>query len=458
MRLSAVACLFLLTSVSLGMAKEFEKPNIIYIMLDDAGYNDFGAMGSPAIHTPNFDQMCREGMRFTDHYSGSAVCAPTRCVLMTGLHTGHCRRRDNQAAANRDRTDENGLVFLQDEDITVAEALKKAGYVTGGIGKWGLGNPGSAGTPDKQGFDHFLGYLDQVHAHNHYTDWLWNDGKRMETGNRYSHYVFEDDTLDFIRQNQDRPFFLYLPYCLPHGKFEIPEDDSANDPYRDKPWPMQVRNYAAMITRADQTVGKILDLLKKLKIDEKTIVFYTSDNGPNTPFLKDLKSNEPFQGIKRTLHEGGIRAGMAVRWPGHTPAGFTSDFVWGMRDVFPTVCELAGASGHDQLDGISVLPTLLGRQQDPHPHLYWEFPKNSQQAVRMGRWKGLRFGTKAPIQLFDLDLDPTEQNNIAKQQPEIVQKVARIMDASHEPNQFWPLAEDGMKKNSKRKSNANSKR
>lgn len=441
--LFAVSVLLLFASSLL--AADAKRPNIIYVMLDDAGYNDFGAMGSPHVQTPVFDRMCAEGMRFTDHYSGSAVCAPTRCVLMTGLHTGHCRRRDNQAKANRDQTDQNGLVFLKDEDVTVAEVMKQAGYVTGGIGKWGLGNPGFDGSPDKQGFDHFLGYLDQVHAHSYYTDWLWNDGERIETGKRYSHYFFEEDTLRFIRENQKKPFFLYLPYTLPHGKYEIPADDPATKLYADKDWPQQVKNYAAMISRADMTVGKILDLLKELDLDENTIVFYTSDNGPNAPFMKHLNSNAPFSGGKRSLKEGGIRAVMAVRWPGHVPAGKTSDFVWDMRDVFPTSCDIAGIEAPSHLDGISVLPTLRGESQPGHSHLYWEFPVRSQQAVRMGKWKGYREGTEGAIELFDLTSDPAEKNNVAHAHPDVVQQMATIMQQSHEPNQFWPL-DSGKKK------------
>ncbi len=427
------------------------RPNIIYVMLDDAGWGDFGAMGSRHVRTPAFDRMCAEGTRFTDHYSGSAVCGPTRCVLMTGLHTGHCRRRDNRAHAHVDRSDDKGLVFLKNEDVTVAEALQRAGYVTGGIGKWGLGNPGTAGTPDKQGFDHFLGYLDQVHAHDHHTDWLWRNGERMKTQKRYSHYIFEDDTLRFIRENKDRPFFLYLPYCLPHGRYTIPDDDPALAPYKDKPWPAKVRNYAAMITRADTTVGKVLDLLEELGIDGNTIVFYTSDNGPNGPFVKPLGSNGPFQGIKRTLHEGGIRAAMAVRWPGHTPAGATSGFVWGMRDVFRTFCDLAGAPAPKAVDGMSVVPTLLGKRQKPREAMYWEFPKGSQQAVRMGKWKGLRRGTESPIQLFDLSRDPGETTDLSADHPAVVARMAEVMKQSHVPDPFWPLKPRGGRKRKRRK-------
>jgi len=429
------------------------RPNIIYVMLDDAGYADFGAMGSKEVQTPTFDKMCAEGMRFTDHYSGSAVCAPTRCVLMTGLHTGHCRRRDNQARTAFDQADERKLVFLRNEDVTIAETLQAAGYVTGGIGKWGLGNSGSAGSPDKQGFDHFFGYLDQVHAHNHYTDWLWKNGQRIQTNKRYSHFQFEEDTLRFIRENKDRPFFLYLPYCLPHGKYEIPHNDPAYQAYKDKPWLQQVRNYAAMITRADQTVGKILGVLKELEIDENTIVFYTSDNGPNKKFIEPLGSNKPLQGIKRSLYEGGIRAAMAVRWPGSTPANLTSDYVWDMRDVFPTLCEMVDTKAPAHLDGISVLPTLRGEPQQPRDHLYWEFPSGSQQAVRMGKWKGLRFGTAGRIKLFDLTQDPGETKDLAAENPEIVTRIAEIMKDSHEPSLFWPLDDKVLPKGTNRKRN-----
>ncbi|MCA8986750.1 MAG: arylsulfatase [Planctomycetaceae bacterium] len=433
--------LVLLIAATDSHAAESRLPNVIYIMLDDAGYADFCPQGSGLVQTPYFDRMCREGMQFTDHYSGSCVCAPTRCVLMTGLHTGHCRRRDNQAAAARDQTDENGLVFLKDEDVTVAEVLQQAGYYTAGIGKWGLGNPGSVGSPDKQGFDHFLGYLDQVHAHNHYTDWLWEDGNKRETGNRYSHDIFEEETLQVIRKVKDRPFFLYLPYCLPHGDYVIPEEDPAFDLYKNQPWPRQVINYAAMITRADRTVGKILDLLAELNIDQNTLVFYTSDNGPNTPFVKQLHSNAPFQGIKRTLYEGGIRAAMVARWPGTIAPRTQSDFAWDMRDVFPTLCELAGVESPDHLDGISILPILKGQAPPERSHLYWEFPVNSQQAVRIGNWKGLRMGTKSPILLFDLAADPGETKNLASQHPQIIQQMAEIMQESHTPSKFWPMKE-----------------
>lgn len=437
-----------------GLARVSEKPNIIYVMIDDAGYGDFEAFGSNHIKTPAMDRMCREGTKFTNHYSGSAVCAPTRCVLMTGLHTGHCRRRDNTAKAAKDQADtQRGLVFLKPEDVTVAEVLKKAGYVTGGIGKWGLGNPGSTGEPGLQGFDHWFGYLDQVHAHDQYTDKMWHDGRMLyipenagENKKTYIHDLFETETFSFLRRYKDEPFALYLAYTLPHGKYVIPQDDPACELYKDKPWSQTVKNYAAMITRVDRTVGKMLDLLKELGIDDKTVVFYTSDNGPNKQFLEDLDSGRGFRGIKRWLYEGGIRAAMAVRWPGRIQAGATSEFVWDMRDFFPTACDVAGVKAPKHLDGISVLPTLLGEDQTPHDHLYWEIHSPFQQAVRMGEWKGIRFGTKEPVELYNLADDPGETRNVAPDNPGVVDKITTVMDTSRTETPFWPSFDKAQRK------------
>jgi len=445
--------------------KAAPKPNIIYIMLDDAGYSDFGAFGSPAIKTPTFDQMCREGTRFNHHYSGSAVCAPTRCVLLTGLHTGHCKRRDNKTTALQDKLSHRGLVFLDENDVTVAKAMQSAGYVTAGIGKWGLGNMGTPGAPDLQGFDHFLGYLDQVHAHHHYTDWLWQDGlKKNIPGNAdgqkktYVHDLFEKETLDFVRKNanQEKPFFLYLPYTLPHGKYEIPHETSAYKMYEHEAWSQPVKEYAAMVTRADQTVGKILSLLKDLKIDENTIVFYTSDNGPNLQFVKELKSNQPFRGTKRQLTEGGLRAAMVARWPGQIPSGSSSDFAWSMIDVFPTCCELAGFNPATilkgkKLDGVSVVPTLMGQVQPPIESIYFEIHHPFQQAVRMDKWKGFRTGTKEPLKLFDVNADPAEATDVAASHADIVKKIESIMEVEHTDSRFYPVIEKAKPKKKKRK-------
>ncbi|MDQ3329795.1 MAG: arylsulfatase [Planctomycetota bacterium] len=452
--MKSVCCLFVAIA-GVNTAVSADRPNIVYVMIDDAGYGD---LGGDIIATPAFERMCWEGTRFTNHYSGSAVCAPTRCVLMTGLHTGHCRRRDNEATGRRDAFNGRPLVFLEPEDITVAKTLKAAGYVTAGIGKWGLGNPGSTGEPGKQGFDHWFGYLDQVHAHDPFTDWLWKNGKRVELSenagkkqNTYIHDLFERETLDFVRQNAKKPFFLYLAYTLPHGEYVIPHSDPAYALYGGKPWPQQVKNYAAMVTRVDRSVGLLLEELKSQNLDDETIVFYTSDNGPNAPFVKELNSAGGLRGTKRFLYEGGLRANMAVRWPGHVPAGKTSDFTWSMVDVYPTLCDIAGVGSPRGLDGISVLPTLRGERQAPHEALYWEIHHPFQQAVRSGDWKSIRFGTKEPIELYDLKTDPNESVNIADENEDVAKKLAAIMDREHVESEFFPsVAHPGKKQRGRR--------
>ena len=437
-----------------------QQPNIIYLMLDDAGYGDFGSFGSPYVKTPNFDRLCAEGMTFTNHYSGSAVCAPTRCVLMTGLHTGHCRRRDNTAKAlTQELSKKNGrpLVFLEDSDVTVAEALHDVGYFTAGVGKWGLGNPGSAGVPEKQGFDYWYGYLDQVHAHDHFPDEIWDGGKMVSVpGNQnkkketYIPYEQEKKALELIRQNKNKPFFLYLAVTPPHGAYIIPETDPAFAMYEGIPGSKQVQHYAAMITRTDQMVGKILDLLKELELDQNTIMFYTSDNGPNAPFAKAIDSAGGLRGTKRLLYEGGIRAAMAVRWPGGIPAGEKSSFIWDMRDVYPTLCELGGAKTHENLDGISVVPTLMGNAQKPRDMHYWEIHSPFQQAVRFGDWKGIRFGTEEPLELYDLKNDPQEKQNVATDNTAVVQKLETFLATARTDSPYFPAVHKKKPKKKKR--------
>jgi arylsulfatase A-like enzyme len=440
-------------------------PNIIYVMIDDAGYGDFSAFGSPHVKTPTFDRMCAEGMKFTQHYSGSAVCAPTRCVLMTGLHTGHARRRDNTAkglVAELSAKNGRPLVFLEDEDLTVAEVLKTAGYVTGGIGKWGLGNPGSSGVPENQGFDYWYGYLDQVHAHDHFPGEIWdggrmvkipeNEGKRQ---NVYIPYEMEKKTLSFIREHKDDAFFLYLAYTPPHGAYIIPKTDPNYASYAGIPGGDKVRHYAAMITRTDQTVGKMLGLLKELKLDENTIVFYTSDNGPNAEFANSIDSANGLRGTKTRLYEGGIRAAMAVRWPGKVPAGVTSDFVWDMRDVFPTACDLVGVKAPAHLDGLSVKPTLLGGTQKGREMHYWEIHSPFQQAVRFGDWKGIRYGTKEPLELYNLREDRAESRDVAGEQPGLVKRLEAFLAGARTETPYFPAVEKksakGGKKNNRKK-------
>ena len=424
------------------------RPNIIYVMLDDAGYGDFSAFGSSYIKTPVFDRICAEGIKFTDHYSGSAVCAPTRCVLMTGLHTGHCRRRDNTAKALvKELSKKNGrpLVFLENEDLTVAESLQEAGYYTAGVGKWGLGNPGSAGVPEKQGFDYWYGYLDQVHAHNHFPEEIWDGGKMaLVPGNQagrketYIPYEQERKALEIVREHKDDPFFLYLAVTPPHGAYVIPANDPVFAEYVEIPGGSEVQHYAAMVTRTDQMVGKLLDLLQKLGIDDNTIIFYTSDNGPNLPFVKAINSSGGLRGGKRMLYEGGIRAAMGVRWPGRVPAGKESNLVWDMRDMYPTLCELAGVQAPSHLDGMSVVPALTGKEQRTRRMHYWEIHSPFQQAVRFGHWKAIRFGTDEPLELYDLSQDPGEKQNVAPKNLATVRELKAFLDGARTESPYFP--------------------
>ena len=442
-------------AVSTGaLAAPAKRPNIIYIMADDMGYGDLGSYGQKMIKTPMLDKMAAEGTRYTDVYTGSCICAPTRCTLMTGLHSGHCTRRNNKS-----RVAKPALVPLNATDVTVASVLKKAGYTTGGIGKWGLGNPGTTGTPDQHGFDLFYGYLDQVHAHNYYTDYLMRNTKREELpGNKgkgrktYAHDLFEVETLKFIREHKDEPFFLYLPYTIPHGKHEVPSDA----PYSDEKWSKTSKNYAAMITRMDAGIGQMFDLLKELNLDNNTIVFFTSDNGA-TSTTKPFNGGAGLKGLKGSLYEGGIRTPMLARWPGKVPAGAVSDFAWWHLDFFPTACDLAGAQAPKNLDGMSVVPTLLGKKQEPHEALYWEF-NPSQQAVRMGKWKGYRRGTKSALELYDLSKDIKEANNIAAQHPEVVSTIEAVMAREHVDSVNYPLTEGKPEPKKKRTTKSKAKK
>ena len=418
------------------------KPNIIFIMSDDQGYADLGCYGSKFVRTPHLDKMAEEGMRFTQVYAGSPVCAPTRCSLITGRHSGHITRRDNRTTDDMDIPFmQRKLIPLKPDDYTIGEMMKEAGYATGAIGKWGLGNPGTTGTPDRQGFDYFYGYLDQVHAHNYYTDYLMRnldtipipenkDGQHIS----YSQDILAKDALKFIRDHQNEQFFLYLPFTSPHAKYEVPDHSL----YANQPWNEQVKNYAAMISRMDGDIGSIFALLKELNLDENTIVFFTSDHGPNPPFIEPLESNKPFRGIKRQLLEGGIRVPMIVRWPGKIKSGSTNDLVWAFWDVMPTMADIAEIEPPEKTDGISVLPTLLNQGQKPHDFLYWEYYSPFQQAIRMEDWKGIRLGTDEPIHLYDLNSDPEEKHNVANRHPKIIAEMKTIMEREHEPNSLWP--------------------
>jgi arylsulfatase A-like enzyme len=435
------------------------KPNIVLIVADDLGYGDLGCYGQKKILTPNIDKLAQEGTRFTQCYAGSTVCAPSRCSLMTGMHNGHNRIRDNLPHN----------VWLRPDDLTVAEVLKQAGYKTGGMGKWALGNPGSWGIPNYQGFDYLYGHLNQDQAHFYYPDYLWENDKvkllqkvvmkddvgKLQ-GNRggkniwYTHDLFTEKAVSFIGQNREDPFFLYLAYTIPHFS-DYPKDTPehyivpSDEPYSDKDWPQIAKNYAAMITRMDRDVGRIMELIKKLGIDENTIVFFTSDNGPykGSPIpIEFFDSNGPLRGGKRDVYEGGIRIPMVVRWPGRVPAAKVSDQIWAFWDFLPTAAELAGLPTPKDIDGISMLPAILGKPQKNHEYLYLDYGhvrKTYKQAVRMGHWKAVRNGVRAPIELYNLNQDLAESTDVASKHPEVVAQIEQIMRTAPADSEDYPI-------------------
>ena len=435
-----------------GAAGSLRKPNIIFILGDDLGYGDLGCYGQKRIRTPHADAMAAEGVRFTQFYSGSTVCAPSRCSLMTGLHTGHCYVRGN------------ALVPLRPEDVTVAEVLKAAGYTTALVGKWGHGEPDTAGIPNKKGFDYFYGYLNQGHAHNYFPDYLWKNEEKVPLGNEvvggvakkrvvYSPDLMEREALAFIERSKEKPFFLYFSPTLPHANneagnngMEVPSDE----PYSAEAWPQTEKNFAAMVTRLDATVGKIMALVKQLGLDNETIVFFTSDNGPHKEGGHDaafFESSGTVRGTKRDLYDGGIRVPMIVRWPGRAKPA-TSDQAWAFWDFLPTAAEVAGAKCPGGLDGISALPAILGQPWKGHEYLYWEFYEGGfQQAVRMGDWKAVRKGLDGKTELYDLRSDVRETRNVADQNPEVVKHVEEVLRAARVDSSLpaWSTAQPAKK-------------
>jgi len=441
MRRIALVLAVLIAGVSSAslFAQDEVKPNIIFIMADDLGQYDLGCCGQENILTPRLDRMAAEGCLFTQCYAGAAVCAPSRCALMTGMHMGHARVRDNSSRAGG--VPPQGRVPLRDEDVTVAEVLKSAGYTTGITGKWGLAEPNTTGVPNRQGFDEWLGLLNQRHAHTYYPEYYWrNEEFQIAWGNmggyegQWIHDDFTRFALEFISENKEVPFFLYVPYTVPHGKYEIPDDK----PYSDKPWSQDAKSYAAMVTRLDGDVGKILDLLGELSIDERTIVFFCSDNGATftrEPFF----SAGPLRGRKGNLYEGGIRTPMIVRWPGRVQPGRISSRIWAFWDFLPTAAELVGVNPPEGSDGISMAAEILGKPQREHEFLYWETPSGGySQAVRWGSWKGVRSRWGAPVALYDLARDPGEKHNVADRHPEIVKQIEGYMKASHVESALYP--------------------
>lgn len=444
----------LLASGSESMAAD-APPNLIYILLDDAGYGDLSCYGQKKFTTPNIDRMAAEGMRFTDHYAGSTVCAPTRCALMTGQHTGHCVVRGNR------EVQPEGQAPMPADTVTLPRLLARAGYATGMFGKWGLGAPGSTSDPMEH-FSRFYGYNCQRQAHTYYPGHLWSDRTRIPLdGRTYSHDLIVRAAFEFIRSRaQKQPFFCYLPVTIPHAAMHVPEEDAA--PFRDQFSQFEdrigryrgpeVRNpaaaFAGMMTRLDRHVGELLALLDELGIEENTLVMLTSDNGPHKEggHLPDFfDSNGPFRGHKRDLYEGGIRVPLIARWPGKIQAGTMTDLISAHWDTLPTFCELAGVETPDGRDGVSLVPTLLGTgRQLQHDFLYWEFTeRGSSQAVRMGKWKGVRTQLKknpqAPLELYDLAADPAETTNLAASHPDVVHMLQDAMNSAHVESATFPL-------------------
>lgn len=459
--LLAVVVLF---CASCGSPSRVERPNFVFIMLDDLGWGVLGCYGSTKIRTPNVDRMAAEGLRFTSYYASSAVCAPTRCSLMTGKHTGHTFIRDNK------EVEEEGQLALPEGTLTLPGVLRNRGYTTGVVGKWALGGPGTTGVPNRQGVDLFYGFLCQRKAHNHYPPELWrNDVRESQSvppggkdGTVYAQDAFIREAEAFVRENKDKPFFLYLPWTIPHLALQVPEADLREyagafpeSPYDGKkgyrPHPTPRAAYAAMVTRADKDVGRLLALLKELSLDEKTVVFVCSDNGAtmdvggaDTPFFR---SNGPWRATKGDLYEGGIRVPMVVRWPRHVPSGRVTDTPAAAYDIMRTMLSMTGmdrgAAATWDLDGEDLSPLLLGTGGVKRDHLTWEFTGyGGQQAVRMGAWKGVRRGMakgNMRIELYDLDADPGETRDVAGEHLDVVRRIDEIMRLDRTPSKEFPM-------------------
>ena len=455
-----IALMLLVVSCVCFGAQPAPSPNLIFILADDLGYGELGCYGQRKILTPNLDRMAAEGMRFTQFYAGSTVCAPSRSVLMTGRHVGHTRVRGNGGGAAQ---------RLAATDVTVARVLRSAGYATGLVGKWGLGEVGDEGEPTRQGFDSYFGYLNQTHAHNHFPSYLWRDGVKVELPNdlvplgsapgagyatkrvAYAGDLLATEATSFIERHRAGPFFLFLSLVAPHANNErsreLGDGNEVPDvgPYADQPWNDAQKNHAAMITRLDRDVGALLAQLRRLGLDERTLVMFSSDNGPHREGGPDYQpefftASGPLSGIKRALTEGGIRVPFIARWPGRIPAGTVSDHVGYFGDLMATWGELARAEVPSDLDSISLVPTLLRRgEQARHAYLYWEFYEGavSQAVLLDGRWKGIRSPREAALKVYDLQSDLAERVDVAGAQPEIARRIQAALTEAHVDNEHW---------------------
>jgi arylsulfatase A-like enzyme len=417
-------------------------------MADDLGYGDLGCYGQEKIPTPNIDALALEGIRFTQAYAGGPVCTSSRSVLMTGLHNGHSPARDNVPHYD---------TYLKDEDLTIAELLKEAGYRTGGIGKWSLGDPGTIGDATHQGFDMWFGYQNQDHAHYYFPDYLDDsespNGRAEFPGNSvtrevYSHDAMTERALKFVKESAKEPFFLYAAYTVPH--FASNEEDPDGlavpslEPHENKPWSLAAKKYGAMVTKLDNDVGRLVGLLNELGIRENTLIIFTSDHGPlGSGPVEELDSNGPLRGAKRSLYEGGLRVPFIVNWPGVIPSGELSHEIITFWDMLPTLAEVAGVEAPEGIDGISVLEVLKGDSQNAnHDYLYWDYGHCRQrydQAVRLGDWKGIRLGLDNPVQLYDLGSDLSETHDLASEYPEVVESITLIMDSAATPSSRYTI-------------------
>ncbi len=458
-----VIATFAICSLS-AQKKSFKKPNIIFILADDLGYGDVACYGQQKIETPNIDRLAKMGVKFTQFYSGSTVCAPARCSFMTGMHTGHGAIRGNVTIKPE------GQVPLPDSITTIAMMLQQNGYSTAAFGKWSLGFITTSGDPQKKGFDEFYGYNCQTLAHNYYPDHLWHNHDRVDLpGNLKSDSVYSADlihqqAMNFLRTKHDKPFFLYLPYTLPHADVIVPHDDVYDQyvkKFNDQPVPIpksvdgEKHHYdpyphaafAAMVARLDKYVGEIMQTIKENGLEENTLVIFTSDNGPHKENGGDpvfFNSNAGFKGIKRDLYEGGIREPFIAYKKGMTKAGTVNAMPAVIYDLFPTFLELAGVSSKIKTDGQSIVPALKGKQQQADKYFYWELHEaGGKQAVRMGKWKAIKLNVSkngnAPIELYDLTNDPHEENNVAAKNPDVVKQMEKIFKDAYVPNKDWPL-------------------
>jgi arylsulfatase A len=446
LRLGAAGAATLFCSPVLRAARAATRPNIIFILSDDLAQGDVGCYGQKLIKTPCLDRMAAEGTRYLQAYCGTSVCAPSRSSLITGLHSGHCPIR-----ANREIQPE-GQMPLPASTFTVARMLKDAGYATACIGKWGMGMFDTTGSPLKVGFDHFFGYNCQRHAHSYFPTYLYRDDERFElpgndgktVGKTYAQDLIANEVLDWVRKNKDRPFFLFHSITLPHGRFEI--DDVG--PYAGTDWTPLQKNYAAMVSRLDSDIGRLLDLLKELQIDDNTIVFTAGDNGSSFNPQSELgrhfnQASNGLRGYKRELYEGALRQAALVRWPGQVPAGRVSDEPWAFWDFLPTAAELAGTKPPASFrpDGLSLVSFLKGGPAPQREYFYWELHEQQQslQAVRFGDWKAVRNGPSAAIELYDLKTDPGETKDLAGQKPDLVARAEALMKAARTEDPSWPL-------------------